>query len=195
MFGMMKYADSYRNAVFAIGATILQADDFWEPEHKTDHADIRDFFPGAGVNRSFSGVTSPNSNSYSGTGTSVAVVNISNSGATTTADIAVGTTKGISAYNDLLPGMLEVFGNFPNPFNPNTVIRFEILEYSRVKLEVFSITGQKTMQLADGNLGPGIYSVTWNGKDDNGKEVGSGVYFFKLSVDGRSVSRKMLRLS
>ena len=112
-----------------------------------------------------------------------------------TADITVGTPQGISAYNDLLPGRLRNFGNSPNPFNPNTVIKFEILEDSRIKLEVFNITGQKIKQLVDDDLRPGIYSVTWNGQDNNGQEVGSGIYFYRLSVDGRSVSRKMLLLS
>jgi hypothetical protein len=112
-----------------------------------------------------------------------------------TADITVGTPQGISVYDDLLPGKLRILGNFPNPFNPNTAVRFEVLENARVNLEIFSITGQKIKSLADGEYEPGLYTIPWNGKDNNGDEIGSGVYFYRLSVDGRSISTKMLKLN
>jgi immune inhibitor A len=172
-----------------------QADHLWELEHKTGRADSEDPFPGRTANRNFSALTSPNSDSYSGTGTSVSVVNISNSGATMTADITVGTPQGISAYDDLLPGKLRILGNNPNPFNPTTAIKFEVLQVSRIKLEIFNITGQRIKLLTDGEFEPGIYSIPWNGRDNNEDEIGSGVYFYRISVDGRSVSRKMLKLS
>jgi immune inhibitor A len=174
---------------------LVQADNLWELEQMADYADNADPYPGITVNRNFSGASSPNSDSYSGTGTSVSVVNISNSGATMTADITVGSPQGISVYDDLLPGKLRILGNFPNPFNPNTSIKFEVLENTRVRLEVFSITGKKVKSLTDSEFEPGLYSVPWNGKDNNEDEIGSGVYFYRLSVDGRSVSSKMLRLN
>jgi immune inhibitor A len=174
---------------------LVQADNLWELEQKTGYADNTDPYPGRMVNRNFSGASWPNSDSYSGTGTSVSVVNISNSGATMTADITVGTPQGISVYDDLLPGKLRILGNFPNPFNPNTAVRFEVLENARVNLEIFSITGQKIKSLADGEYEPGLYTIPWNGKDNNGDEIGSGVYFYRLSVDGRSISTKMLKLN
>lgn len=174
---------------------LVQADNLWELERKSGYADNTDPYPGRMVNRNFSSSTSPNSNSYSGTGTSVSVVNISNSGATMTADITVGTPQGISVYDELLPGKLRILGNYPNPFNPKTAIKFEVLEKTRVKIEIFSITGQKIKSLADSEFERGFYSISWNGKDNNEDEIGSGVYFYRISTGGRSVYSKMLKLN
>lgn len=174
---------------------LVQADNAWELEQKADFADNADPYPGSANNNAFSAGSLPNSNSYSGTGTSVSVVNISNSGATMTANITVGTPQGILVYDDLLPGKIRILGNFPNPFNPKTAIRFEVLEEARVKLEIFNITGQRVRNLIESDFTPGVYSVPWNGKDDNEIEIGSGVYFYRISVGGRSISHRMLKLS
>ncbi len=174
---------------------LVQADNLWEMEKKIGYADNADPFPGITVNRNFSGATSPNSNSYSGTGTSVSVVNISNSGATMTADITVGTPQGITSYDDLLPGKIRLLGNVPNPFNPATAIKLEVLEETPVRLEVYNITGQRIRILADAVFQRGVYTVRWDGKDYNGEEVGSGVYFYRITAGGRSAAKKMLKLS
>jgi immune inhibitor A len=174
---------------------LVQADNLWELEKQIGYADHADPFPGSTDNRNFSGATSPNSNSYSGTGTSVSIVNISNSGANMTADVTVGTPQGITSYDDLLPGRIRLLGNVPNPFNPVTAIAFEVFEESPVKLEVFNITGQRVKILSDDIFREGTYLIRWDGKDDKGHEVGSGVYFYRVSSGGRSVSKKMLKLS
>jgi hypothetical protein len=173
---------------------LVQADDLWEMEKKIGYADNADPFPGSTVNRNFSGSSSPNSNSYSGTGTSVSVVNISNSGATMTADITVGTPQGIIDHDNLLPGKVRLLGNIPNPFNPVTEIKLEILEETPVRLEVYDITGRRIKILADDVFQRGVHAVRWDGKDYAGEEVGSGVYFYKIIADGRSAAKKMLKL-
>lgn len=174
---------------------LVQADNLWELEHQTGYADLADPYPGYTINRTFSGSTSPNSDDYSGTGTSVSVVSISNSGTVMTADITVGSPQSISDRSDLLPGKIRILGNFPNPFNPETAIRFEVLKEAFVKLEIFDITGRRITVLDQEIFTTGIHSINWNGTDESGKEVGSGIYFYKITIDNQSVSRKMLKLS
>jgi hypothetical protein len=69
----------------------------------------------------------------------------------------------------------ELFPNFPNPFNPDTTIRFNMKEAGNVSIEVFNIRGQKVNVLFDGMLDSGQHSVIWHGVDSNGRSVGSGV--------------------
>jgi hypothetical protein len=79
--------------------------------------------------------------------------------------------------------------NFPNPFNPNTTISFEIPSAGSVKLSVYNLLGQKVKNLFDGNLVEGMHSVKFDGTDLN-----SGVYIYKLENNGYSISRKMILL-
>ncbi len=91
---------------------------------------------------------------------------------------------------DILPSVPVLFNNFPNPFNPETTISFSIPEDSKVNLYVYNIKGQKVKALSDDTFDKGKHSVVWSGLDDSGKPVSSGVYFYKLSVNGRSQSIK-----
>ena len=81
--------------------------------------------------------------------------------------------------------------NYPNPFNPGTIIEFSLTERSRVKLEIFDITGKRVRTLAEGKFGPGIHRFTWDGRDWSGRLVASGVYFSRLLQGKRAVVRKM----
>ena len=83
-------------------------------------------------------------------------------------------------------------GNHPNPFNPETNISFSIPSEQIVKLTIYNLKGQKVRELINGQFVSGEHSVIWNGKDDNGKQVGSGLYFYKLKTDGKEISKKML---
>lgn len=95
---------------------------------------------------------------------------------------------------ETLPNQPELEQNFPNPFNPGTTIRFELKEGSAVSVEVFDLTGQRVRTLADlGPLVAGHYEVTWDGRDERGEAVASGVYLYALSAGGsRVVVRKMV---
>ena len=85
--------------------------------------------------------------------------------------------------------------NYPNPFNPTTTISFSIPEESKVDLIVYNIKGQKVRNLVNDDFKKGTHSVIWNGFDESGKLVSSGVYFYKLYVNGKSKSvRKCLLL-
>lgn len=80
--------------------------------------------------------------------------------------------------------------NYPNPFNPETKISFSIPENSNIELIIYNIKGQKVKTLAKIYFDKGNHSVIWNGKDSNDNLVGSGVYFYKLNVNGRTEAFK-----
>jgi hypothetical protein len=84
--------------------------------------------------------------------------------------------------------------NVPNPFNPTTEIAFSLAVESRVKLEVFNITGQKVATLLDERMTAGNHTVTWNGRASSGEPAASGVYFYRITAGNFTESRKMLLL-
>jgi len=85
-------------------------------------------------------------------------------------------------------------GNYPNPFNPETVISFSLGCSGAVSIDIYNVRGQKVRSLISGVYGAGVHSVVWNGADSAGRSVGSGVYFYRM-VSGEYVGvRKMLLL-
>jgi len=94
------------------------------------------------------------------------------------------------------PRLTSLHANFPNPFNPSTVISFQLSVSSCpfVQIEVFNIRGQRVRTLLDGSLefGAGRHSVEWNGTDDGGRTVSSGVYFYRMSAGEYVSVRRML---
>jgi immune inhibitor A len=172
-----------------------QADNLWQMEQDISYGDGGDPYPGTTVNTTFSGSSSPSSDSYSGTGTLVSVVNISNSGAVMTADIAVGSPQEVVDDSDgPLPQRVRSLGNVPNPFNPETIINFEVAAETVVKLEIFGLNGQRIRILADRFFPAGVYGLVWDGRDSMMREVSSGVYFYRLSCPGKTIAQKMLKL-
>ncbi len=91
--------------------------------------------------------------------------------------------------------------NYPNPFNPSTMIRFivggrvgDTASPLTVTLELFDIGGRRVRSFADRLLVPGEYSVVWNGRSSSGEAVSSGIYFLRLEVGGESFNRKLVLL-
>ena len=84
--------------------------------------------------------------------------------------------------------------NFPNPFNPSTTIRFSIPQDSSVKLVVYNIRGQVVKTIVNDTLPKGSHSAFWNGVDDNGRAVSSGVYFYRLQTGNTLLTGKCLLL-
>jgi len=80
--------------------------------------------------------------------------------------------------------------NYPNPFNPTTTISFSIQEDSNVELSIYNIRGQKINSLLNDQIIAGEHSITWNGKDDSGKKVSSGLYLYKLTVNDKTEAVK-----
>ena len=88
----------------------------------------------------------------------------------------------------------ELYGNYPNPFNPSTKIRFATEKFSDVKVTIYSILGEEVAVTHDGELSAGTYDITWYGHDHNGNKVPSGVYFYEVRSDNRIQKGKMLLL-
>ncbi len=94
----------------------------------------------------------------------------------------------------LSPPGFRLFQNYPNPLNPFTRIEFVLPEPDKVKLEIFNILGQKVRILLDAHLDAGQQTLIWDGRDDLGREVSSGVYMYRLTVAQRRETKKMLLL-
>jgi FlgD Ig-like domain/Periplasmic copper-binding protein (NosD) len=80
--------------------------------------------------------------------------------------------------------------NFPNPFNPSTTIYFSIQNDSDIELSIYNIKGQKINTLAQNDYSKGTHSIIWNGDDESNKSVSSGIYFYKLLVNGKAEAVK-----
>jgi hypothetical protein len=94
----------------------------------------------------------------------------------------------------ILPSEFRLAQNYPNPFNPSTEIEYSLPTASRVQLIVFNVLGQTTRVLVDHEEAAGTHQVVWDGRDDYGSSVASGVYFYRLTVDDHAATRKMMLL-
>lgn len=95
---------------------------------------------------------------------------------------------------EFLPKVFALSQSYPNPFNTNTVIRYQLPVISEVSLKVYNIQGQLVKTLVNEKRAPGYYTARWDGKNDNGKEVSSGVYFYRLNAGGFLATKKMILL-
>jgi ligand-binding sensor domain-containing protein len=92
------------------------------------------------------------------------------------------------------PARITLDGNYPNPFNPSTTLSFTLSEPGNVELAVYSITGRKVRTLVSGVLPAGERVAVWDGTDETGTPVSSGVYVARLRAGGMVSSRRMLLL-
>jgi hypothetical protein len=92
----------------------------------------------------------------------------------------------------VLPTEFALSQNMPNPFNPTTTIRFALPDADRVKLVIYDVIGRPVRNLADGPMHAGYHQVKWNGTNDRGHAVGSGVYFCRLTGDAKMLVRRMV---
>jgi len=96
--------------------------------------------------------------------------------------------------SDIKPIEFSLRPNYPNPFNPSTVIDFSIPQGSDVRLIVYNVLGQAVKTLFDGYKEPGNYSVIWDGTNDLNAPQTSGTYFYRLLTDNHDESRRMTLL-
>lgn len=99
-----------------------------------------------------------------------------------------------NANNYELPNTNYEIDNYPNPFNLETTIKFYLPQESKVELTIYNIKGKKVRGLVDDNCETGIYTAVWNGKNDAGNKVGTGVYFYKLNADNKTIKTKKMLL-
>jgi hypothetical protein len=92
-----------------------------------------------------------------------------------------------------VPSEFALLQNYPNPFNPSTTIGFSVSQSGSVLLDIFDLTGRHVRTLLSGQVAAGHHAVQWDGRDERGSFVGSGVYFYRLRAGANSVaSKKML---
>ena len=91
-----------------------------------------------------------------------------------------------------LPSGYALSQNYPNPFNPETTIRYDVAKTGTVRLSMYALTGQLVRTLMDGGRAAGSYSVTWDGTDDAGRDVASGVYLCRMEGGEYRAVRKLV---
>ena len=93
-----------------------------------------------------------------------------------------------------IPEDFVLYPNFPNPFNPRTTIRYQLPQNAQIRMEIFNILGQRVITLVDSRQQAGRYQVVWNGKNQSGNRVASGVYILRLQAGNRVKTMKMVLL-
>ena len=89
---------------------------------------------------------------------------------------------------------LSLFQNYPNPFNPITRIRYYLPSRVRIRLEIYDVVGRRITRLVDSTKDKGYHVVEWDGKNNSGHPVSSGLYFYRLSAGKRTISKKLILL-
>ncbi len=120
-------------------------------------------------------------------GTYEAVMTVlSNDPVTSSIELPVTLVVGddVSAVGDGLPNVMHLTGAVPNPFNPQTDIKFSLPRDANVQLKLYDVSGRLVRSLVSETMTAGTHSVRWTGRDDAGKSVASGTYFMRLSADG-----------
>ncbi len=113
------------------------------------------------------------------------------SGQNRTLEIGALTAR-VGGDASLLPDRFGLTQNYPNPFNPTTSLSFAVPTSGQVTLEVYNVLGEKVTVLFDGVAQAGITTVIWNGRNDRGVSVASGIYFARLKAGDFAQSRKMV---
>ncbi|HOP06742.1 MAG TPA: M6 family metalloprotease domain-containing protein [candidate division Zixibacteria bacterium] len=184
-----------------------QADGLYELEYNSDNGDAGDPFPGTYNQSNFNSLSNPSSDAYDGTGSLVGVEDISLSASTMHADLIVGLSAGTEDNEDdnqdegdntnpgsMLPQGVNLSQNYPNPFNPETHIAFTIGEAGEVTIDVFNVAGQRIKVLLNTNITAGEHEVIWDGTDEQGSNVASGIYFYRILGAGSQDVKKMVLL-
>lgn len=100
-----------------------------------------------------------------------------------------GTTPDLS-----IPNAYALNTNYPNPFNPSTTLRYDLPGQGLVRFTIYNQLGVEVRTLINQDQSAGYHSVVWNGRDNSGKQLGTGIYFYRLDVNGFSQTRKMVLL-
>jgi hypothetical protein len=108
--------------------------------------------------------------------------------------VAIESATAIERRPGEAPSGYLLHANYPNPFNPETTITYEIDVPGLVRLSVFDTLGRKVVDLVAAPQSGGVYRVTWDGRDANGRAVGSGAYLYRLALDGQTSQTRIMTL-
>jgi flagellar hook assembly protein FlgD len=89
---------------------------------------------------------------------------------------------------------MTCFDSYPNPFNAETNISFRLPERTKVSLVVYNVLGEKVRTLVAEEMDPGIHAVIWDGKDETGGLVASGIYFYRFETSTYAATKKLVML-
>ncbi len=98
----------------------------------------------------------------------------------------------LATTSPVLPNRFALLQNYPNPFNPETIITYQLPMNSDVKIVIYDALGQKVRTIISGNQETGSYQAVWDGRDERGEKVGSGVYIYRLEAGSFSAAKKMI---
>jgi FlgD Ig-like domain len=98
--------------------------------------------------------------------------------------------QNVGIENPEIQSAVYSLSNYPNPFNPTTTIEFSIQNKSQINLSIYNIKGQQIKTLVQNEYKEGSHSISWNGDDESGKSVSSGIYYYKLNVNGKTTAVK-----
>jgi hypothetical protein len=101
-------------------------------------------------------------------------------------------SDGLSLVSDIIPEEMGLRQNYPNPFNPSTTIAFSLNSTTDVNLLIYNIQGKIVKHLVSGNYPAGIYNVEWDGRNENGTKISSGIYFYRLQAGSYIKMKKMI---
>jgi hypothetical protein len=107
-------------------------------------------------------------------------------------NVEIVSAGGTDNNNNSVPLLSTSLSNYPNPFNPQTTINYSIRKAGKVSLDVYNLAGQKVKTLVNDRKTAGSHNVVWNGKDDAGNNVSSGVYFYRITNGKESKTNKMI---
>ncbi len=107
---------------------------------------------------------------------------------------AIGTFTGVKVLDNKVPRTYALEQNYPNPFNPTTTINFSVPKTGMVNISVYNAIGQLVKVLANDNYVPGTYQIIWNGMNQSGTQIASGVYFYKFTSKNYVRTMKMMLL-
>jgi hypothetical protein len=93
-----------------------------------------------------------------------------------------------------VPMNFALHQNYPNPFNPSTIIKLDLPNPAHVRLDVYNVLGQSVKTLIDEHMTAGYHPVEWNGTDNSGQPVATGIYFYKVQAGDRIETKKMMLL-
>jgi len=104
----------------------------------------------------------------------------------------VYTDGGVSSVADVLPRNMAIANIAPNPFNPRTTIHFDVARSGQVRLGIYDIRGRLVQDLVAGILAPGRHQTVWDGRDRSGRSAAAGIYFVRMTGEGKALTAKMV---
>ncbi len=106
----------------------------------------------------------------------------------------IGTTGISDESRKIVSEYFALHQNYPNPFNPVTTIAYDLPEAGDITVTILNILGQEVTKLVNGYQQAGVYRVVWDGRDNNGQAVNSGLYFYQIKSKKFMAAKKMILL-